>query len=81
MPEYSSVKVIVTCGEVEVIYEIPQVKSFEMDTEYEEPEVYFPNKILNPPEIKSLVFTMEPVMKHQGAGRYFMTITQKKWKE
>lgn len=72
--EYTRVKVIVTKGDVETVFDIPMVTDgVEFETNYEEPEIdLLSKKYDRRPQVKSLVFTMHPV----SNGESYMLITR-----
>lgn len=72
MPDYSKVKIVVTTGDVETTYEVPEVKNFEMDVKYD--ELKKSDRQFDTMTIESLSFTMHPLK--DLAGRY-MVITRR----
>lgn len=74
MPKHSSVKIVVTTGDVETTFEIPTAKNFEMDVKYEEPPIRLSDRVLETIEVESLSFTMYPLP--DLAGKY-MIITRR----
>lgn len=75
MPEYSSVKIVVTTGDVETVFDIPEAQNVVMDMIYDEPEITARYKsVVCPPTVKELTFTMKP--KGDATGKY-LTITRR----
>ena len=70
MPDYSKVKIVVTTGDVETTYEVPEVKNFEMDVKYDERELKKSDRQFDTMTIESLSFTMHPLK--DLAGRYIV---------
>lgn len=78
MPKHSHVKVVVTTGDVEITYDIPSAKNFEMDVKYEEPEIKPLGRKLDTMTLESLTFTMKPL---QDLSDKYMTITRRECNE
>ena len=74
MPKYSSVKIVVTTGDVETTFDVSEAKNFEMDIKYDERELKMSDRKFDTMEIESLSFTMHPLK--DLAGKY-MIITRR----
>ena len=74
MAKYSSVKIVVTTGDVETTFDVSEAKNFEMDIKYDERELKMSDRKFDTMEIESLNFTMHPLK--DLAGKY-MVITQR----
>lgn len=68
MAEHSSIKIVVTTGDVETTFDIPSAKNFEMDVKYKEPSIRMSDRKFDTVEVESLSFTMYPLP--DLAGKY-----------
>lgn len=76
MPEYSSVKVIVTTGDVEVVYDIPEVSNFYMDVNDEDPGLITEKQDkIQRNRLEGIAFTMHPNSNSKGA---YMMVSKSK---
>lgn len=66
MPEKSSVKIVVTTGDVETTFEVSEAKNFEMDVKYEEPPIRMSYRNFDTMTVESLSFTMHPLPDLEG---------------
>ena len=72
--EYSSVKVIIKNGDVEVVYDIPMVKDFMLVTNYDGPTDYIPLiRRQTGEKVKDLEFVIVPLSNDEDT---YMTVTK-----
>lgn len=70
MPKYSSVKIVVTTGDVETTFDVSEAKNFEMDIKYDERELKTSDRKFDTMTVESLSFTMHPLK--DLAGKYII---------